>query len=154
MTDTRTVRLIGVPVDLLVRGQEHSEDLRLEFALIAASDSDSVPARVISIADSMRNKYAGAVVAPQETIDNAVAAGRESVDVEYHVPPEARQSAEELAALYEEADEFCRRGDMLTLATPAEAAQLRQWFFGEFMRQIDGEPPIPWDDYRQAAQPA
>ena len=147
MTETRTVRLIGVPIDLLVRGQEHSEDLRREFALIAASDSDSVPARVISVADSMRNKYAGAVVAPQETIDNAVAAGLASVDVEYQVPPEARESAEELAALYEEADEFCRSGDMLTLATPAESARLREWFFGEFIRQIEGAPPIPWNDY-------
>ena len=151
MTEPRTVRLIGVPIDLLVRGQEHSEDLRREFALIAASDSDSVPARVISVADSLRNKYAGAVVAPQETIDNAVAAGLDSVDVEYQVPPEARQSAEELAALYEEADDFCRSGDMLTLATPAETVQLRRWFFGEFIRQIDGEPPIPWDDYRHTA---
>ena len=33
--DTIHVQLVGLPLALLVKGQEHSEDLRREFALIA-----------------------------------------------------------------------------------------------------------------------
>ena len=53
--------------------------------------------------------------------------------MDYNVPASVRETAVKLAALYEEADAFCRSGDMLTLATP------------------DGEPPTPWPQYHEAA---
>jgi len=33
-----------------------------------------------------------------------------------------------------------------TLATPPEYLAFREWFFGEIVRQLDGNPPIPWRD--------
>ena len=47
----------------------------------------------------------------------------------------------ELPRTLAEADEFCRRGELLTLATPPEYVAFREWFLGEIVRQLDGQPP-------------
>ena len=42
-----------------------------------------------------------------------------------------------------EVDEYCRDGTLLTLATPDDLRAFWIWYLGEFVRQIDGEHPIP-----------
>ncbi len=49
----------------------------------------------------------------------------------------------------DEADDYCRAGQhLLTLVTPPEALAFRRWYLGEFVRQIAGEQPRPWTDWR------
>ena len=50
----------------------------------------------------------------------------------------------ELTGLLEEADDYCRRGELLTLATPPELVAFRNWYLGQVVEQIDGRPPTPW----------
>lgn len=52
-----------------------------------------------------------------------------------------------LADLLAQADDYCRQGELLTVAPPADAVAFRQWFLGEFASQIDGAPPRPWPQY-------
>ena len=74
------------------------------------------------------------------------------MDLIYHVPVEVRQAAIDLGVLLDEADDFCRQGDeLLTLATPPRAVAFRRWFLEEFVRQIDGQPPVSWEDYQARA---
>jgi hypothetical protein len=62
----------------------------------------------------------------------------------YRVPLAAGEACVELNAMLDEADEFCREGDLLTLATPADQVAFRRWFLGEFVEQLGGGAPTPW----------
>ncbi len=155
MTETRTelveVRLLEVPLDVLARARERKDGLTREFALIATSlPSDAVPARLLRLARDLRSRYGGHTMGPQEQIDNAMDRGEQSIDVAFTVPAAARHAAVELLRVLDEADDFCRSGDLLMLAAPPELVRFRQWYLGEFIRQIDGEPPTPWPEWRRA----
>jgi hypothetical protein len=71
----------------------------------------------------------------------------ETIDLEYQIPPEARTACITLGELLDEAEEFCKRGEhLLTLTTPAEPLALAL-ILGEFVAQIDGADPTPWDEW-------
>lgn len=96
-------------------------------------------------------EYAGATGEADAERDAALAAGAESVDLTYHVPPAAAEASRALGALLDEADEFCRAGGaLLTLATPPEARRFREWYLQEFVGQVAGAAPTPWPDYARA----
>jgi hypothetical protein len=44
-----------------------------------------------------------------------------------------------------EADDFCRREQMLTLQRSDAVRNFSTWYLSEFRRQVAGEPPQPWD---------
>jgi len=146
----RHVVLADLPLDVMGRSQEHNEGLLREFALIANPHPDSdqeIPARLVRIVGQLRDQYSGFTAANTAMIEEAKARGDQEITVEYHVPAAAGQAAATYKALLEEADEYCRRGDLLTLAAPPESLALRNWFLGEFMRQINGAEPTPWPAY-------
>jgi hypothetical protein len=134
----------------MARAEEHNEGLLREFALIANPHPDSVqevPARLLRLVGELRDKYSGFTAASTAEIEAAKARGDTETSVKYDVPAEAGAAAADYMALLEEVDEYCRQGDLLTLAAPAETLALRNWFLGEFVRQIDGAEPTPWPAY-------
>lgn len=144
------VHLVGLPLGVLADAQERSDELMREFALIAHSgpeEHDRVPNRLLDLVTRTRNQYAPFTGPTTERIEDARAKGADAVDVTYRIPPEMAQVAQRLGAELDEADEFCRGGDLLALATPPRLVRFRRWFLEEFSRQIAGEPPIPWPDY-------
>ncbi len=98
-----------------------------------------MPARLTALVDELRGRFSGFTLQPEAELADAAARGADTIDLEYHLPPEAIQAAADLGAMLDEADEFCRNGDLLTLATPPEALAYRRWFLGEFARQAAGE---------------
>ncbi|MDP8936487.1 MAG: hypothetical protein M3O23_01920, partial [Actinomycetota bacterium] len=54
------------------------------------------------------------------------------------MPAEVGPAAAEFNRLLDEADEFCRAGDLLTLATPPDTAAFRRWFL-DHLRGPDRE---------------
>ena len=66
------------------------------------------------------------------------------------MPPAIGPACVHLVDLLREADEYCRHGDLLTMATPPEAVVFREWFLLEFAKQVDGNPPTPWPEYAAA----
>lgn len=145
--DLHEVRLLNVPVRVLVAGREHHDGLMREFALLAlAEDShrSQLPARLIELTEILGVKYGRAAARPSEEVEAALAADQESVDLTYQVPAHVVEAAEVLDALMNEADEYCRSEDLLTLQRPAVVAQFGSWYLEEFRRQIAGEPPSPW----------
>lgn len=146
----RRVVLARLPLEVLARGEEHSEGLMREFALIANPHPDSaqeVPARLLRIVAELREQYSAFTAAPTAAIEEAKTRGEKEISVEYDLPAAAAGAAAAYQALFEEADEYCRQGDLLTLATPPDIVAFRNWFLGEFVRQIDGAGPTPWPDY-------
>lgn len=150
------VRLLGVPMAKHAAAQEHSAELMREMYLIAqqlhASGQDDVgehlPVRLVELVEALTGEYSGWTVAQDRQLEDAVARGVESIDLVYQIPIGASAAAEHLGGMLNEADEYCRAGQhLLTLATPPELVRYRQWYLGEFVGQLAGEPPSPWCEH-------
>ncbi|MBW3609703.1 MAG: FAD-binding oxidoreductase, partial [Actinobacteria bacterium] len=99
-------------------------------------DSD-VPARLVRFVADVRVRFADAGVLFQRQLRDAVSEGRQTVTFELSLPPAAGQWARAFAEYFDEADEFCRAGELLTLASPpdvvahprdeADVARLLEW---------------------------
>lgn len=146
----REVRLLGLPLPLYRKAQAHHAELTREFAFVANPHPDTdqqVPARLLALVADLRSRFGAFTAGPTGALESALARGDAEIDVTFHVPVAVRDAAVEFAALLDEADEYCRHGDLLTLETPADAVAFRRWYLGEFVAQIDGGPPTPWPAY-------
>lgn len=147
-SDLVEVHLLGLPVEIHRAASEHSDELQREFALLRVQQSDAetsdVPARLLALIDDLGERFAGFTESTEADLEDAMDRGDESIDLVFRVPPAAKEAAEALGALLDEADDFCRTGGLMTLATPASALAYRRWYLEEFTRQIDGLPPAPW----------
>lgn len=139
-----SVRILGLPLDVYQRASEHSDELLREFALVREDDSDHVPARLLALIDELNARFGAFTEGPRSTLQDALARGDRTIDLQYEVPAEAADAAIRLGALLDEADDFCRSGDLLTLATVPEGLAFRRWFLDEFVSQIGGRSPRPW----------
>ncbi len=136
--------------------REHSDGLMREFQLLAIGNPEAadVPKRLGQLAERLSTDYAGFTVAAEAALADAEAAGTAELDLTYRLPHEVAGAAAELGDLLDEADRFCASGEyLLTLVTPPEALAFRRWFIDEVVRQIGGEPPVPWPEWR-ARHPA
>lgn len=145
---TYDVRLLAVPVRLMARSRERHDELMREFSLLALSDPShraDLPRRLVELIETLGVRYGAASARPEAAIDEAIAAGRETVDLAYRVPASVVAAADQLEALLAEADEYCRSEQLLTLPRDEAVRRLGAWYLGEFRRQVAGEPPLPWD---------
>ena len=142
------VQFLNAPVPLMFKANQHQQELMREFALIQLSDDSAKQGRSrpgcsrwsIDTAGSSRRCRSGAPTSLQKrsTRGDAHSTWRSTC------PRLPGPAALEMLTTLAEADEFCRRGELLTLATPPEYVAFREWFFGEIVRQLDGKPPTPW----------
>jgi hypothetical protein len=145
------VHLLGFPLPVYNRAAEHMDGLMREFTLLTRRPGEvanpAVPRRLRELIDALGQQYAGFTDAANARRDEAQAEGLEAVDLTYQVPPSIGPAAAALGAMLDEADEFCREGDLLTLATPPEVLEFRRWYLSEFTNQVEGRPPVPWSDW-------
>lgn len=150
-TEVVTVRLLRLPLGLYREASEHQDELQREFALIQNSlslDDTAVPVRLLRLVDQLNAVFAAFSAEPQANLVAALERNDTTIDLQYQIPPTAKPGCISLRALLDEADEYCRHGDhLLTLATRSEIVALRRWFLGEFVAQIDGVEPTPWDEW-------
>lgn len=144
------VRIVGMPVNVYREASEHGDELMREFALIReqqAEDGADVPHRLLRLAEELDAQYRGFTSAQQAQLREAIERQERTIDLVYRVPPDVKEACLRLNALLDEADEFCRRGqDLLTLATPPRAVAFRHWFLRQFVDQVDGAAPSPWEE--------
>jgi hypothetical protein len=155
--DVIEVRIVGMPLDVYRAAAEHFDELKREFALLRMEDdvAESIPNRLLEVSDQLSTRYARFTSSPNEARDRALHRGDKTVDLDYQVPVSVRDACIELERLLDEADEFCRAGEhLLTLAATPEVVSFRRWFLTEFVRQIDGEDPTSWAEYKDAIRRA
>jgi hypothetical protein len=139
-----TVVLRDVPLRIWQRAAEHHDELMREMALLAlAPDPPSLPKRLTELVQVLGQQYGAAGARPDDEREEALAEGRDRLDLTYEVPRSAGVAAAHMRALLDEAEEYCR-DTLLTLAQPKVQADFAQWYIEEFGRQCDGQPPRPW----------
>ena len=147
--DLVTIRITGLSLEAFRLSSEHHDELFREFALIQSREpiaGHTVPSRLLSLMTELTGQYSGFSALPQAELDAALARGDPTVDLVYELPRAVKEACLHLAELLHEADEYCRQGDLLTMAPPTALA-FRDWFLLEFVRQIDGRPPRTWAEF-------
>jgi hypothetical protein len=151
--DTVTVRLLGLPVDLADRAQEHHDGLAREMTLISLGLShegaaeSGLPARFLEVVGSVLPDVSEFRALRERRMAEARAAGEATVDIVYEAPRDLAAAVERLRQLQAEVDGYCRQvGYLLTLETPPDVLAYRTWLFDEFTGQLAGHPPRPWVD--------
>lgn len=146
--DLVEVRLLGTPVELLVRGREHHDGLLREFRLLALSgrvSAPDAPARLVELTDVLGRQYAAARQRRDEEVDQALDQGTEVLDLVYVVPRSVVGAVTTLDALMQEADEFCASEQLMTVERPPLVKAFAQWYCEQFVLQCAGGEPTPWD---------
>lgn len=145
--DTAAVELLGAPVRLWATASERYHDLLRELRLLqyGHDGGHAVPARLLQLSEDLTGRYASLMAANNAQRDAALLAGEERIDLHYEVPTQVRPAVVTFMGLLEEVDEYCRSDQMLTLATPPAQREFRAWFLGQFVAQIDGAAPQPWE---------
>jgi hypothetical protein len=153
-----TVAIVGLPTDLQVEAQQQTDELTRELMLVAEQlrqqgSSGELPVRFVELVTSLSGRYAIFTAEQEAQLNAAIAAGQPTIDLTYTVPASAAAAAGALSGILDEADEYCRQGQLLlTLATPAPLVSYRRWFLEQFVDQAAGAAPVAWADYsRQAA---
>jgi hypothetical protein len=144
--DQVEVRLLRFPLRAYARATEHYEDLFREFALMATSTSEhrhAVPGRLTALIETLGRRYPPQAAAVEERAA-ALARGELVGDFVLTLPRSGAEASAILDETLDEADDYCRAGDLLTLAAPAQVVEFRRWYLQEVIAQVAGRPPTPW----------
>lgn len=141
------ISLLEAPIPEMIRTAAHYDALYREFRLILELDPShlqAVPGRLLSLMHELGTSFLGFGHSAEETWETAVHESRDKVDLHFRFPPEASVAVVRYNQLLDEADEYCRRAELLTIAPTEEALAVRRWAFGQVVCQCRGEPPTPW----------
>ncbi len=159
-SDARRVRYLDVPVADYLALQEHNDALFRELQLIRirmhtqGTEGGSEPPRLISLVDRLLGQFRSQRDTQRDEVARAQARGARTVDIEIAAPPAAVPAARAYVDLLEEADEFCRSGELLVPPPPERVRWLRRWFVEQMAAQLlDGAPPARPDDRPPGAEP-
>jgi hypothetical protein len=152
-TDLRTVAFRGFPLAIFMQSRQHTEALLREFAFVVdgGGDNTELPRQLLQIVERVRASAAGLNTGAQRNIEEALQRGHETVDFELLVPARLAAGAREFDALLDQVDDYCRAGDLLSLASSQELRRFRQWYLSEIAGQIEGRAPTMWRDFAQCA---
>lgn len=147
------VRFRGCPAALLLAHDDNLAEYTRELQLIGdrlGEPSFRTLSSVLAgyVADHATNWDPARIVAHE-----AVRQGQELVDIDVVASTEVRASIRFLRGLIAEVEALSRRGVLMTLPADEPVQQLRDWFEGEFLAQIeDGAEPLPYPDWLAGAR--
>ena len=140
-----TIRLLGMPAQVFASFRSWYSEIRRELRLLAFDQGQRYPVAVELGQVMLQVEHERRLAHGVERLDQAIAEGLASVDLEYVVPATATATMARMHDVLERADRFCRDQSLLTVpATPQQLALMR-WYAGEFARQGAGQEPRPWD---------
>jgi anti-sigma regulatory factor (Ser/Thr protein kinase) len=147
------VELLSLPLPLLRRTSQQYDALLREFRLIAEHEPNSraVPGRLVALSDELSGRYSSFTVSTDAALAAALERGDASIDLHYRLPVDVGAAAAHYDEMLDEADAWCRAGELLTLAPPLDAVALRKWLLLEFVHQVAGSPAVAWPDSVWAA---
>lgn len=142
------VALVDFPVAQFLQMQDQHDAMYREFALIALRADDmeaDTPRRLIALAKEMQERYGDAAEPFRKAVAEAAERGDIVTTLALSIPFATLRWTEDFLMLFEEGDEYCRKGHLLTPPSPPEVVSFRRWLVGELIRQIrDGATPTPF----------
>jgi anti-sigma regulatory factor (Ser/Thr protein kinase) len=142
------VRLVGCPVRLGLRQDEHLDELIRELQLL---DADQQNPRSGALALELQGLLSGPAHARhtgRRISQQAAEAGKETINVEMAMPREFSVEVQKLEAAVKAADVLCEEMRLLTLASSAELRELRAWMTEQITDQVErGADPVSWSDW-------
>lgn len=148
------VRLLGVPLALVRRFQDEYAGLLRELWFVAAS-TDPPPGLggLIERLGALRAELGPVFALEHRAIGEAVAAGRDRVDLVHHLGGEMAEAWTAFDLALDEAEAVCRAGGLTLAGLPSEpAVALRRFMAAELAAQRAGLPATPWGASRFAAE--
>jgi hypothetical protein len=143
---TRRLELLALSVADFFDMVEHHEAMRREFALLAVGareQGEDVPARLLALGREIRSRFPE-LGRFREVVGAARERGEQRIDVELSVPAELAGWAQDYVRAFEQADEYCASGALLTLASPDAVVRFRRWLATEVAAQLrSGAAPTP-----------
>jgi anti-sigma regulatory factor (Ser/Thr protein kinase) len=144
--ETVQVMLRGVPPLVVQHYRKRWLELVREMQLVASSvpsPEQRLAQRFCAAAQRLHNDL---YVIERSTNGYAPALSDEgaAVDALFDIPRSLRQAFVDLRDLARELEAHWAGGRLLFVHPGPQAAQLREWWVGEFISQIDGEEPTPW----------
>lgn len=148
MTELHDIALVDVPVGRFLQMQQQHDAMLREFTLIAmgpAPTASAAPRRLLGLAEEMQARYGDAGPPFRDAVAAAEARGDVVATIAMQIPFSTLRWCEDFLLLFEEGDDYCRQGHLLTPPSPPEVAEFRRWLVGELIRQIrDGATPTPF----------
>lgn len=147
MTDTPRlvqIELRRVPVGLWHRARLWFEGLQREFDILAADTDDTTPRDLLEFVAETRERFSGFSRAPNAALEQALRRDERWADIELELPSEAAAAARQLWSHLERAEDYCRRGEMLSLTMEDEVRRFVRWYLEEVAAQIEGSSAQPW----------
>jgi anti-sigma regulatory factor (Ser/Thr protein kinase) len=150
-----TVHLGDVPTDLLIAAKGHIENLVREFTLAASGaatgTSSAVPTELAALIEDVVTGWAAERLEIKRQALAAAAAGRERTRLTLRVAPSAAEVGRRYLAALDQADDYARRAELLTLETPPEHRVFRHWYIEAIIEQInatiEGRPARPVEPF-------
>ncbi len=133
-----------VPAQLFGELRRFHFEIRRELRLLAMTAPEEYPiateiTEIFVQADRERRSSAGV-----SKLDQAIADGLASVDLEYNVPTTTPATMARIRDLLAEVYHAYAQEHLLALRPPPVLADLETWYFTEFERQGSGLPPTAW----------
>lgn len=146
------VHLLELPLDVYARAMQRQEDVLRELALIAISEASdggtTAPSRLAALIDQLSARFSTFAEVTRPRITSALVDGHpDRIDVTLTAAISKGEDAQRLRDLLDEVDEYCRRGDLLTLARTPGLTTFVHWYLDEFIGQLRGAEPVPWPRY-------
>jgi anti-sigma regulatory factor (Ser/Thr protein kinase) len=144
----RVVRLVGCPVELSLRQDQHLDELVRELSLMSVDKENSESADLVRRLEAVLHTPAHARLAGRRQAQEALQRGEGAVDVHMAMPRDFSSSVRRLDEAVREADRLCDEQRLLTLSSPAEIRRFRAWMTEEIVRQVEEDAaPRSWDSW-------
>ncbi len=141
-----TIHLLHMPPDALQGTLAHGAELRRELRLLALAHHDTYPVAsdLSTFFSEMSRDFRGQLGG--EALLGALRSEQPYLDLEVKAGADTAKRFDRLIELLDLADAFCRNERLLTLARTDAQVVFQTWLFGQFVRQANGEEPLPWSD--------
>ncbi len=138
------VRMLGCPVLLSLRQDQHLDELVRELQLISIENDPRSRELALQMAHLLQGP-AAARHTGRRVAQDAAAAGLDSIDLEMAMPREFSGEVEKLQESVSRADLLCEEMQLLTLASSPEIQALRSWMTEQVAHQLrDRAEPESW----------
>lgn len=140
--DLQRIRLPHVPVRLFLESQDHQHELVRELQLIEIGgrrddpETSAVSQRLAHLIADVLSHYQPVRSATRDQALAALERGESVVTLDVPVQPGMADALRRWLQLLEEADDLCRQGELLLLATTPEVRRLRRWYVEQLTAQI------------------